>query len=372
METSVREPSERKGIKRIFVPRNCLQGTIFPVHIQWYPNDTSEVRVRMPDGFQLVRLNNAVSFERTSPLEFAVREFEESGFLGVVVRAPLIPTTATDSTIEIQVRIDGGPPAKEARSIHVFRPQVDITELPEELVVRSSGGANAASLGQRIRVSNSGEGMALAVFAAREKSSVHVTEPDSATEFRGRFWDDLISSLSRSKAIPHDATRILRQIKDLEVNPPILTESSARRITGVYDRFGRILQANRDFARALYESAGIAYMNNIDVLIDVSILLDYLRSIESSRILLMNVSDVVRVKAGRHKLDADLVTFDLGLHKLDSVHIQLEVNSTRDAEIPIYELIRPTRGLELGEGRIRRFSPMKRGLPRSRGERRRG
>lgn len=351
VEAESAELSPRPRITHLFTPMSCLHGTHFPIHVRWTHVTGLEVRVVMPRGFRLVRLNNAKSFHRLGDSAFVVTAFEQAGSLGIVSKAPLIPAPTLDAKIRVELVLSSETVASDSRKLHLFRPEIEQVEVPPFMNAVMAGHPSKSSVDARIRVSNSGEGIALIVLQSREDSDLKITEPKAGKEFRKQFWTDLVEHLKRSRAIPPGAEKPLQEFRKVAISPPRFSEASRRSLRRINDRLGHYLESNSGFARAFSEAAALAYMNNIDLLVDVSAVLDYLRSVEASKIVLLNVQDVLHARRGAHKLRADLFALDLALQRVATFPISLRVRAGASAEVPVYEIVRPLKNLsELGKG----------------------
>lgn len=324
------------SVKSFFVPKIALQGEDIPLHAIWEEIDYHGIRIDRCPFLELKEIYNVakrnMKEERQSIL---IKKPKVDGYLGIVFQSKQLEKSRQDAWLSLAfLDQDGKMIEKRQASIHLFRPNLVVEEIPSEIKVD----ADREFVHNRIRLRNTGDGTAVVMFKTRKESQLRRKLPKNITEFRKEFYEDVKENLSTvQKEYPLYSSLVERYVKLLK--PPLKERRHLKKMENALNKLTESLEANEDFGWAFIEALAGALLKNIHLITIFENFLQYLSSVASKKILVVDPLEVIPVSTEPRELAVDVLTTDLiGSEYPDISLPRLKVVSNQRGEIPIHRL----------------------------------
>lgn len=325
-------------LKRLFVPSNCLQGNEFSLHLLWPRDKVVNVCITIPKLFEVLRINNGED-PKLNENKLIVTQFEENGFLGVILKTPQLPEHSKDEEIIFEINDSNGNKQIEKRLVHLFRPSVEIVSHPKQIKVIKDKNQDIFYVEDKINFTNDGEGIAILGFNVLDDSQLKIIKPKGAAEFEKNFWTVLSEEIKEVNKIYPEHSSLLDEFMMIGTSPHDFSEKKIETVKEIFNELENVLLYDSTFAEKFINSVIVAYMKNIHMITEIESFITYLKSIESDKIIIDDPIRVLKIGKELKKLKAEITVTDLGYNIYPTIPIELDFIAEGDCEIPIHKLI---------------------------------
>jgi hypothetical protein len=350
MNVKPNEELQPSIVRSFFVPDSVLQGTDFSIHMLWDKERSVSIDVSLP--LDLVELKEVYNVSKTAlKIEMErnlvrVTGFESNGYVGFVFFSRVFEKTFLEVPIRIEVN-DNNTGEKQVieRKISFFRPHVVLYEVPTYIeLVGGSEGEYKIPMNKKIRLKNEGKGTALVKFEISKESNVVIRKPVEVEEFIETFCSRLSNKLSSLRNVYPQYTDVINGFEafllDLIKGTFTISKEYVKRVQEMLDALEKAFEESEDFARDIAEAILSAYLSAINVLTEIRSFLEYLKSLASNRVILLNAMSMMEFKPGLNRLKGHLLFQDLAGNVYNPIEIQtcVEVKSNESIMVPLYEI----------------------------------
>ncbi len=330
-------------IKKAFVPSNSLQGSALATYLLWDKAKKIKIFLNISDSLEIVDVYNGEIETNNKDNRIEISKFDANGYLGLVFQTKIL--NVTKKTEKITFEISDGEKIIETieKSIFLFRPEVELISTPEKIVCESDSKNAIKFVNKGIRLKNIGDGMAVIGLKPHENSLIKIHEPENTYKFFKSVWTDVASSFEKmEKSFPEYEIDMREYIEFgnyvIDHLDDILDIKIREWHKKLNEKFEKILLSNEEFARQYVECISTAYLKNYHLITNIENFVNYLKSIENNKILIINPLMVLRISTPLKKFEGNIVVFDLNGHEYPSIPIKFEVQSEADCEIPLHQL----------------------------------
>ncbi len=275
---------------------------------------------------------------------------EVNGYIGLVLKSKILDLPYVVAPITIEVIWSSGTSEKIERKIILFRPYIVVRYVPSVIIIRIKG--NELKVDKRIGIRNEGYGTAIVKFEIDPSSNVEVTKPKDIEEYINGFCDQLVKELKVVKEHFPQYSSIISDFEKLMIEfakgtfP--LTEESLSYARKTSKLLVDAMKIDDNFAKEFLSAIIGAYIVVINILTEFRALLEYIRSIVENRVLLVNAMHMLKLEPGINVVKGRIYVHDLAgnVYKPIDIEVQINVISSRNIAIPVYELF------QWGEGNI--------------------
>jgi len=323
-------------VKSFFVPKTALQGEEIPLHAIWEEIDYHGIRIDLSSFLQLKEIYNIV--ERNMKKEhqsFLIKKLEVDGYLGMVFQSKQLEKARQNAWLSLTFLDQKGEMIERRQAkIHLFRPNIVVEEIPNVIKVD----LDKRFVYNRIKLRNDGDGTAIVFFKTRKDSELKKKLPKSVREFRKKFYEDAESNLSRvQKQYPLYSSLVEQYVKLLK--NPVKGEQYLKDMENVLTQLKEGFEAKEDFGWAFIEALAAALMKNVHLITIFENFLQYLSSIASKKILILDPLEVVPVSTEPKELAMNVRTTDLVRGKYPEINLpKIKIVSNERGEVQIHRL----------------------------------
>jgi len=326
-------------VRSIYVPEYCLQLEKFPSHILWNKDDNLSIVLTLPKNIELVNLYNVPADGIELPKENTLKltKFYENGYVGFVFKT--IAYDEPSVTEEIIFSITNGDYTEQhSKKILLFRQNLKIISVPDIIRIKYDETKNKHFADEKIRIKNIGSGIAIIESNINETTSIKIKPPIELLEFINKFIKSIQDGMViLSEEFPNYSSEIsefsdilsFRETKDIE-----------NRFKNVMEKIEAIINVDKDFLEALSTKLSIAYYQNTEMLTEIELFKEYLKSSESGKILLQNSIENISFPSNTdEKVDFQIIITDMAHNTYPSIDLpSIRVISTEESSIPLYDL----------------------------------
>lgn len=325
-------------VKSLFVPSYALQGEDVPAHITWCDLNFEYIRIDLPEilaATELYNVQEEMVETRRGTLIIRKTAIEVDGYLGILFSSRRIEQPSTKNRITFSfVNKDGATVLEERREIRLFRPFIEIAEMPAEIRVD----LEKNFVFNRIKVKKGGEGTLLLKILTSPDSDVQIKTPSSMLEYKNRLVRNLQQEyLELREKYP--------QYKDFLEEHILLTESGWNKegdLMFLKEFIRRLLEIhaeNEEFTDRFKIALGNALWRSLRFLSIPETFLRYIRSVSSKRIWLSRPENVLNVSPKPNSLKFEIMLADLLLEPHETLRLpSVKVTGTKEGEIEVVKL----------------------------------
>ncbi len=341
-------------VKSVYVPPYGLQGQEFSSHILWDTDYTLlSISIKLEEGIEFSSVYNApaekMSLESNGQ-SLRVNEVTENGYLGFVLKSHRLSSASKSLVIRIVISLNKDQETSEvarAFTLKLFRPDLKIVSVPELIKAISDKNHPFPSTEPKIKLANSGPGIAYLLVVPGKSSSVHFKNlfhessktfiANIKTAFNNlkidypqeeKFLDVIAELLTRARKVEEGDPSALSGMDDLlssfvrskerieRTNPALMDDMSQ----SISDIFYSVFSANKEFQSWVQALEGM----------------------RAQRILLLNPVSAIVAPKGDSSLDLSLFYFDASgapFDPLEAEGMTLRVTALDEVLIPVFELI---------------------------------
>lgn len=324
--------------KNLFVPAFCLQGAEFQIHCEWDIEKQIKIEILIPDSIEILNVDNTELYQIIEKRILHIDSFTVNGFLGVVLKAKMLPNSSVDETIHIKVIKSELESEIICKTIHLFRPEIKIINNTSTISITKNG--DNFKIINPLQIKNVGEGTAIVGFKVADESELKIEQPSGTGEFLKNYIKDLHKGLRKLQSdFPQNAELLdgfilLGTIPFEEFDKNVL-----KRVEELLEKLNEACDSDADFLDGMTNCIIEAYINNINEVVNLEGFLNYIKSAESKRVLLKESINVLKVTQMPKKFKAVLNYGDLTFDFFSPIPVKFDVVSNCDCEIPIYKII---------------------------------
>lgn len=325
-------------LEKLFVPSNCLQGEEFSTYLLWPQDKSVKVQVEVPEALEILRIYNAERINSDGNTMFEVSEFEENGYLGIVLRARRLSEHTRDEEILFSITDSQGRSQVERRCVHLFRPSLRIVSIPSQVLVRLDRKRVKCFLKENILISNEGEGMAVIDLEASEDSELDISMPKETAEFAKNFWEDFTASLETIKHERPEHAPLIDKLISIADSPPSSFEALGEKIKETAEELDNAFLNDLEFAEDFSSSLVVAYRKNLHIIPEVESFVTYLKSMEPNRIMIRNPIGVINVDQEPKTFRGEIRIMDFGYNTFEPVAVEFRLVAEEKCDVPIHKI----------------------------------
>lgn len=297
------------------------------------------VRIEISEAFEILRIYNAESVPTEGQRILEVSQFEENGYLGIVLKAQRSPEHTKDEEILFSVKDSSGKCQIEKRSVHLFRPSLRMISIPDQVSVEVRRGRVVECFPKKnILISNDGEGMAVIDLEASEDSELEILMPKETAEFAKNFWEDLATSLQRIKHERPEHAPLIDEIISMAASPQGFPEAAAEKIKSTAEELEDAFSNDLEFAEDFSSSVIVAYRKNLHIIPEVESFVTYLKSMEPNRIMIRNPIGTINVNQDPKIFKGEIRIMDFGYNTYEPIAVEFRLVAEEQCDVPIHKI----------------------------------
>lgn len=325
-------------IQSLFVPSYALQGEDIPAHIIWSNLNFEYIRIELPEILATTELYNIQEeMVETHGRTLIIRKtaIEVDGYLGMLFSSGRVERPSIKSWIVFSfIGQDDTTILEERREIHLFRPYLEIVEVPTEIRID----LEKKFVFNRIKVKKSGGGTLLLKIRTLPDSDLQIRTPYSMVEYRKRLIQNLQQEYS-------ELNEKYPQYRDFLEQHILIVESGWNRdedlmiMRKLTNRLVEIFLENEEFNEKLRIALGNALWRSLRFLSIPEAFLRYLESIASKKIWLARPENVISVSPQLNCLNLEIMLSDLLLDPHKTIRLpSIKVKGTEEGEVEVMRL----------------------------------
>jgi hypothetical protein len=323
-------------IKSKFFPRQALQGQDLPSHVIWSDLKFDLIRIIHSDNLAFKEIYNvpcnSYAIEKNAII---VKETEVDGYLGVVWSTKLLHQKASDDSIEYQFILNDRVSEKLSFSVHLFRPDVVVGDIPIEIAVKTAKG----EVSPKILISNLGEGTAVVDVETVPGTKLQKHHPEFIEKFLKEYYEEIGANIARLKKIYKENSPLLGSLEKFLLEPVEFNSQSLKVFEEFINEFVTVLRSNEEFAEAIIRMLVEAVLSNSEFANFYKFVSEYFNSIGGEKML-------IRDPFGFVSLSKEPITLQLKVQCVDLLNQvctpialpPIVISGDEIGEIPIFKL----------------------------------
>lgn len=324
------------SIKSLFVPPYAMQGEEIPAHILWESLEHQLIRIDLPEAVKLKELYNVREemFE-VSNNRVTIKQVEVDGYLGMLFSTRKLKEYSVEAQVKFSfLNKEGEKIIDESRLIDLFRPQLEIIELPKIIEVE----LDRHYVSNRIVLKKLGKGTIIVTFKTPSESQLQKITPHSIQEFLKSVGQDLKLNFNNLKKSFPQYSSSLDRYRFYMVNGWHNYEQ-LKELKKISYNIIRACSEDEKFAELFFEALAKTVAANIKLFTPPESLLKYLDSITSKKVWLPQPWEVIPVSKEPRILKLEMMPTDILLDRYEVIKFQpIKVQATCDGHIEIARL----------------------------------
>lgn len=320
----------------IYLPREGLQGEEIPSHILWDDDLViKSIKIIYNTPLSLKNVFNAKTWEKIDNL-LVIKDVEVLGYAGLLFETCKISETEVITTIEYIISTYTGEEVNIKKDIKLFRPQLQIKNLPKEIIIEPKTGFVKG----KIRAKNIGRGLLFIHVAATEGSPIKVETPLRYREFAERFMADLSDEFSKLvDDFPQYSSLINEMLQWDKKDPLEFTQEEKHGFKEFAMRLANTLAKDMTFLERFLGAYAKALARNTELIEAVRRVVTLYESIVSKDIIVANPLDEVILKEKTGKIVLKITQTDSVFNEYKDIILpEIELRSSEEAKFPVYKL----------------------------------
>lgn len=320
----------------VYLPREGLQGEEVPSHILWDEDlivKFIKIIYNMP--LSLKNVFNAKTWEKSDNL-LVIKDVEVPRYVGLLFETCKISEIEIITTIEYIIGTHTGETINIKKEIKLFRPQLQIKNLPKEIMIEPKTGFVKG----KIRAKNIGRGLLFIHVTATDESPIKVETPLRYREFAERFVADLFNEFSKLAAdFPQYSSLINEMLEWDKKNPLDLTQEEKNEFKEFATRLANTLAKDLAFLEKFLGAYAKALARNTELIETLRRVITLYESIVSKDIIVANPLDELILKEVAGKIVLKIKQSDSVFNEYEDIILpEIQLKSPEEAKFPIYQL----------------------------------
>ena len=325
-------------IESFFFPKEALQGKDVPSHITWSDLRFDCIKVVHPKTFAPKEIYN-VSDKDVIIKEglILINKVEVDGYLGIVFSAEILSVRDSTDRIEYSFILEDNVIERLGSSIHLFRPDVVVRDVPLEIHVDPDSG----EISSKILIRNLGEGTAIVDIETTGESEVQKNRPQFVETFLREFIEGVKSGITQLKKDFEEYSALLNELEMYLIHPVKFNEQSLKVFEKFDDEFTSAFEENEEFAEAVLEMLAEIFLRNSEFLNLYQFILDYINSIGKEKMLVRDPFNVIKLSEKPAILRVRINCIDLLKQVCTPIDLpSISVLGKQEGEIALFKLFR--------------------------------
>ncbi|MHA1909802.1 MAG: hypothetical protein ACW98Y_21080, partial [Candidatus Thorarchaeota archaeon] len=243
-----------------YLPGAALQGEEIPSHIIWDDSQIERIQISFQHPLKFKEVFNA-KIQEINERYVVISEIELSGYVGLVFES--FKASHLDISVEVNYSLlqSNGEAIEEKREICLFRPELEVIEIPTRITVNTITGA----VDNPIRIKNIGKGTLILNAKSTRGSQLAIQTPLEHTELLSRINSELTEEMDRlGKEFPQFKP-LLDKLINFETQGFLdLLDSNRDNYQGVIREFSIALTTNSEFRREFVGAYTKIMIKNIE------------------------------------------------------------------------------------------------------------
>jgi hypothetical protein len=324
------------------MPNTSIQGDDFPAHVIWDKSENVKIRVKYPDALEVKEVFNVDPTSVTTP-EDGVLEFTNfilNGYVGFVLHSKRLEAPLVRKQVAFEIEsLTKASTEHYQKEISLFRPALEVINVPQKVRVRPQPTGRFAWLDQKIRIRNTGDGTAIIQIELQSEEGFEKRTVAELDDFRKRFIDDVGVKLNALSAEEPARTNIILRFLRVLKEPLIFNDEGKAEIKSIFDDLVKALQDDETFMEKFASSLATAFLKNMQILTEINSFMEYLNSIGEGRVILVNSTDVIRAKKPSGLLRLKIRITDLAYNDYPFVELPpIAVRWEGTGDLPVHML----------------------------------
>jgi len=270
-------------IKSQFFPKEALQGQDLPSHVLWSDLKFDTIKIIHSKSLALKEIYNV------PPKDFIVEEetiivkkVEVDGYLGAVWSTKILPEKASDESVEFYFILNSDVLEKLSFSVHLFRPDVVIGDIPVKISVTTTKG----EVSPKISIANLGEGTAIIDIDTVAGTGLQKHYPEFVEKFLQEYHKDIQVSMARLKKNFREYSALLTTLEKYLLEPVEFNKETLGAFEDFLNEFVSVLRSRQEFAEAVIETLAEAVLRNSEFANFYKFVSEYFNSIANEKMLI--------------------------------------------------------------------------------------
>ena len=303
----------------MYVPSHAMQGEDIPGHVLWDSLEYGLIKVQLPKSMKVIALYNVEEDMYTiSGNEASIRQVVTDGYLGMLFSTRKLK----ECFVKVKIRFSildkkGQHVVDELREIQLFRPQLDVVEVPEVITVQPE--RNYVS--SRIKTRKLGKGTLILNFYTPAESEIQSKVPDNIADFLEKFKKAFGENLVElQKSFPEYSSLInsyARYFVDGWASYDELNE-----LKEISEELYKITSENDRFAEGFFEALSKSLAPNLKLFTLPENLLKYLDSVLAKKVWLSRPWQIIPVSKEPKTFILNILPTDLILDTHEMVRLK--------------------------------------------------
>lgn len=329
-------------VKSLYMPDTCLQGDKFPAHVVWDKTNTIEITLKIPKSLQVLEIYNVpeTSIEKPNDTEVILKDFEVNGYVGFVFKSKTFENPRCLETVEFIVKdIATSKDKIYKKNVELFRPLLKVKKSPHVISIIKNPITGFFEPDQKIKLENIGDGTALIALEIVNEGEFIKTKPHGMESFTIKFLEDFKGKIKVIIDEYPEYSQVLNAFLDLSGKPISLDDETKEKVRKVSNDLSKSLEENENFLADFEKAIVASYVDNLQLITEITSFMEYLNSMGKGRIVLLNSVDVIKSSSPSGILNLKIQVTDLAYHSYPSLEIDgITIKNIENCEVPIHSL----------------------------------
>lgn len=319
------------------MPPEALQGEELPSFALWRNQVFSKTEVYFPDILKVDEVHNVNREDwQSEPGKLIVNRVEVNGYLGLLFSSQRLENTSRKVKVEFHFHQQHGAIQSKICEVHLFRPLLAVKKIQKSIQFDDS----MRPLVEVIQVFNQGIGTVIVSIGA-EGDNIQLREQEVISQFRKYYKEDIRTGFAVLADRFPEYNNLLQKLADIWLKPIDLGDQEfLSRVEATMQDFRQATLEVNTFGKAVAETISEAILKNLHLFNIFNQLVDYLYSIPSRKVLLINPLDVIRVDTKLTPVRIKLEYTDLANNYYEPIYIDTAIMAKSPGDVPIYRLLK--------------------------------
>lgn len=320
----------------VYLPKEGLQGEEIPSHILWDEDlIVKSIKIIYDAPLSLKNVFNVKTWGNNNNI-LLIKDVEVPGYVGLLFETHKTSETEVVIAVSYVISMDTGKEINIKKEVRLFRPQLQIKNLPKEIIIEPKTGFVKG----KIRAVNGGRGLLFIRVITTEGSQIKIETPPRYREFAERFITDLSEEFSKlADDFPQHRFLINEMLGWDRKDPLELTQAEKKRFMEFAIRLANTLAKDLAFLERFLGAYAKALARNTELIEAVRRVITLYESIVSKDIIVANPLDEVILREKTGKIVLKIAQTDSVFNEYDDIILpEIEIKSSEASNFPVYKL----------------------------------